>query len=116
MQSGVRGEVTEHDELLSRMPEAQEEEATQTVKAREEINPRDERKLAAGERLVANERACAISIGIEEDEVADETSTTPQSRYALQKVNHADKFKGEVERFRAMLREADSAKRSADRV
>lgn len=131
MLSGVGGEITEADELLSQMEEARVEQAAQRSERREEVNQREQRKLVAGARIVdkAMSAAAVISSGDEgqgssdadgargSDEEHNGTSMEKGSGSAKKKkrrLNHGARFEGEMDRFGALLREGDQAQRDLD--
>ena len=72
MRSGVGGEFTEQQELLSQMREAREEQKLEKLKSMEALREREQKKLEAGQRLV--EQATAFSASGASVVVSDDDS------------------------------------------
>lgn len=127
--SGVGGEVSEADEMLSQMEEARAEQAAQRIERRDEINRREQRKLAAGARIV--ERSMSADAGTDEgsednseaeretgSDVGEDVVSARRGAGSVKgkrrRVNHGAKFEGEMDRFGALLRDGDRAQRDLD--
>lgn len=72
--SGLRGEVTEADELLSAMRETREEICMQKAEDRFVVQEREERKLEGGSRVVAKARNSGAIVSDEQDENSERNS------------------------------------------
>lgn len=123
--SGVGGEVTEADELLTEMREAREEQATQRNERHTAIREREAKKLDAGARIVAmatrdgpvvlsdddgDEENDAGSDGVERKDGKNGSCKKKKRRI----VNHGQMYEGEMERFGSLLKEGEEAQRQLD--
>lgn len=117
--SGVGGEVTEADELLSVMREAREEHALQRNKRAAEVKEREDRKLAAGAAVVAKAtRVEVIESDGESVTTSDRVSTgsggVVQKRKRRRSGSYAAQMDSEMDRFTSVLKEGDTAQRRLD--
>jgi len=116
MGSGVGGEVTEEQELLSQMREAREEIKTQRAKTQTEIKKREDRKLAAGAKLVKHAtKSGAIVIRSDDDGTVSEKSDDEGKSIKKRKVvNHGKLFERKVDRFGELMKASEDAQISLD--
>lgn len=80
MRSGVGGQITKQEELLSSMQETREEQSMKKLWAKESAPRREQKKLEAGELLVANATSSAASVLDESDHISDNSDSAPQQK------------------------------------
>lgn len=122
MMSGVGGEMTETQEMLSKMKEAREEVVMQRNLAQNEMRKRDERKIAAGKRLVSNSTVPSTDVisndGSESEAI--ESEVTPRAKRA-KRISHRHQASSssdmgtDLDRFSQLIRQTDSEQVSVEK-
>lgn len=120
MTSGVGGEMTETDKLLSAIRYAREKVCMQKAEGRLFVQEKKKRKLEAGARVVERAMNSDAIVSSEEDENSERDSgngdEAERGGDSLRKrrctVSHSEQMKGGVDRFNAVLKHGDEAHRT----